>query len=154
MGFPYRGIFRRFAFGNRTCTSAGADWRKDSGVFSPRLWHHCTRCADWCRHTAIKLYSVLAALALYGLNVTALSGSARRIALIISLLVFAVLHVFVGLIQFGLGENFILIPSLQRVAGMDRASGLYVNPNHLAGLLEVLGIFGLSITCWSRWPMW
>ncbi|MDQ6656360.1 MAG: O-antigen ligase family protein, partial [Verrucomicrobiota bacterium] len=33
-------------------------------------------------------------------------------------------------------------------------SGFYVCPNHLAGLLEVLGIFGLSIACWSRWPVW
>jgi O-antigen ligase len=62
--------------------------------------------------------------------------------------------VIVGLVQFGLGKNFTLMPSLQSVAGIQRASGLYVNPNHLAGLLEVLGIFALSITCWSRWPSW
>ncbi len=100
------------------------------------------------------LYSVLAALALYGVTVTALSSSARRIALIIALLGFAVLHVLVSLVQFGLGENFTLIHSLQKVVGMQRASGLYLNPDHLAGLLEVLGILGLSITCWSRWPNW
>ena len=35
-----------------------------------------------------------------------------------------------------------------------RASGLYLNPAHLAGLLEVLGPLGLGITCWSRWPKW
>ena len=85
---------------------------------------------------------------------TALSNSARRIALLLSLLAFAVFHVLVGLVQFGSGENFTLIPSVDYVSGIQRASGLYVNPNHLAGLLEVLGIFALSITCWSRWPRW
>ena len=31
-----------------------------------------------------------------------------------------------------------------------RASGFYANPDHLAGLLEALGILGLSIACWAR----
>src|SRR6201999_4096797 len=35
-----------------------------------------------------------------------------------------------------------------------RASGFYICPNHLAGLLEILGVFGLSISLWSRWPIW
>ena len=26
--------------------------------------------------------------------------------------------------------------------------------DHLAGLLEIVGIFGLSISLWSRWPAW
>ena len=47
-----------------------------------------------------------------------------------------------------------LIPFLQRADYGHRASGFYVCPNHLAGVLEVLGIIGLSITCWSRWPVW
>lgn len=47
-----------------------------------------------------------------------------------------------------------LIPFLQRIDYGRRASGLYVCPNHLAGLLEVLGVFGLSLVCWSRWPTW
>jgi O-antigen ligase len=47
-----------------------------------------------------------------------------------------------------------LIPFLQRFDYGRRASGLYVCPNHLAGLLEVLGIFGLSIALWGRLPVW
>lgn len=47
-----------------------------------------------------------------------------------------------------------LISWLQRYDYGARASGFYVCPNHLAGLLEVLGIFGISIVCWSRWPVW
>src|SRR5439155_3983432 len=50
--------------------------------------------------------------------------------------------------------NFMLIPFLQRVDYGQRASGLYVCPNHLAGLLEVLAVFALTIVCWSRWPIW
>ena len=35
--------------------------------------------------------------------------------------------------------------SLSRIMVGRRASGLYVDPDHLAGLLEVLGILGLSV---------
>jgi len=101
------------------------------------------------------LYSVLAGLTLYGLTLSVLTGSAVRIALIVSLLGFAVVHVLVSVVQAGLGENYnMIIPSLGAARSDPRATGLYVNPNHLAGLLEVLGIFALSITCWSRWPSW
>ncbi|MGI8435953.1 MAG: O-antigen ligase family protein, partial [Chthoniobacterales bacterium] len=43
---------------------------------------------------------------------------------------------------------------LQRYDYGRRASGFYICPNHLAGLLEVVGVMGLSIVCWSRWPVW
>jgi O-antigen ligase len=70
------------------------------------------------------------------------------------LLAAALAHVFVGAIQFRSGNNFMPISLLQRFDYGRRASGFYVCPNHLAGLLEVLGVFGLSIVCWSRWPLW
>jgi O-antigen ligase len=99
------------------------------------------------------LYCVLAALAVYG--VTILLGNATlRLTIIVSLLVVAIAHVLIGMIQFTRGDNFMLIPFLQRADYGYRASGFYVCPNHLAGLLEVLGVFGLSIACWSRWPLW
>ena len=48
-----------------------------------------------------------------------------------------------------------LIPFLQRGGDYgQRASGFLVCPNHLAGFLEVVGILGLSLSCWSRWPLW
>lgn len=100
------------------------------------------------------LYSVLAALVVYGLTLTALSTAARRIALIIALLAFAICHVLLSLIQFGIGQNFIVVPFLQTLQIGDRGRGLYENPDHLAGLLEVIGILGLSIACWSRRPSW
>ena len=98
------------------------------------------------------LYLVLAALTIYGLTVTALSSPVRRIALIIFLLTFAICHVLVSLIQFGVGQNFIVVPFLQSLVVGNRARGMYENPDHLAGLLEVIGILGLSIACWSRRP--
>lgn len=100
------------------------------------------------------LYSLLAAVTLYGLTLTVLSTSRWRITLILSLLAFAIVHVLVSVIQAGWGENLMLVSSLENVEQSSRATGLYVNPDHLAGLLEVLGIFGLSITCWSRRPRW
>ena len=98
------------------------------------------------------LYFVLAALTLYGLTLSVLT-SGRRMALIVILMAFAVLHVLVAVIQAG-GENLTWTSFLEEITRASRASGFYVNPNHLAGLLEVLGILGLSITCWSRWPSW
>ena len=96
----------------------------------------------------------LAALLVYSLSSFYLSSSAQRIASICALLAFAVVHVLVSLIQAGLGENLIVVSSLEVVGHSSRGTGLFVNPDHLAGLLEVLGILGLSLACWSRWPSW
>ena len=63
-------------------------------------------------------------------------------------------EVVVGAIQFRSGTNFMLIPFLQRFDYGRRASGFYVCPNHFAGLLEVLGVFCVSLVCWGRWPVW
>ena len=98
------------------------------------------------------LYLVLAAVAIYGLTVTGMSSSTRRISLIIALLMFGVCHVLVATIQFGIGHNFIVTPFLKTLAVGERARGFYENPDHLAGLLEIIGIFGLSIAWWSRRP--
>jgi O-antigen ligase len=102
----------------------------------------------------LDLFSMVGALAVYGLIATVFTSTAVRSVIVGSFLCFAMVHVVVGLIQFSRGDNFMLIPFLQRTDYGQRASGFYVCPNHLAGLLEVLGIFGLSLTCWSRWPVW
>lgn len=101
------------------------------------------------------LYCVLGGLALYGIILTAFASSTRRIAVILGLLAFSTAHVLVSVVEFGLGRNYdLLIPALARIAHNPRAAGLFVDPDHLAGLLEVLGVLGLSITAWSRWPNW
>jgi len=100
------------------------------------------------------LFSALGALAVYGLTVTTLTSSTVRSGVFMALLTFALVHVVIGLIQFSRGDNFMLIPFLERADYSQRASGFYVCPNHLAGLLEVVGIFGVSLTFWGRWPIW
>ena len=98
------------------------------------------------------LLCALGALAVYAVTVTALRDSSRRIALLGILFAFALYHILAGLVQFGVGQNFIALPFLSGFAVTSRASGLYANPDHFAGLLEMLGVFALSLACWSRRP--
>jgi len=100
------------------------------------------------------IYSVLAGLIVYFVTASVLTESKRRMLVFGCLLAFALFQVGVGAIQFKNGDNFMPLSFLQRYDYGRRASGLYVCPNHLAGLLEVLAVFGLSFVCWSRWPQW
>ena len=101
------------------------------------------------------LLSAAGALVVYGLTTTVLTSSRARLAVVLTLLGVGLIHVMIGAIQFSQGNNFMLIPFLQRTDYYgERASGFYICPNHLAGLLEVLGIFGLALTCWGRLPLW
>jgi len=100
------------------------------------------------------IYSVQAGLIVYFFTCCVLTSAKARMSILACLLAAALAHVLVGAIQFRSGNNFMAIPFLQRFDYGRRASGFYVCPNHLAGLLEVLGMFGLSIVCWSRWPAW
>ena len=100
------------------------------------------------------VYSVLGGLVVYFFVACVLTSARQRIWLIVLLLALAIGHVLVGALQFRDGTNFMPISWLQRYDYERRASGFYGCPNHLAGLLEVLGIMGLSMVCWSRWPLW
>lgn len=100
------------------------------------------------------LCSVAAVLAVYLVTLSTFNRAGWRIALVVCLLGFAVFQVLVGLIQFGSGQNFAFLSFLQNLEVSHRASGLYANADHLAGLLELLGIYGLSITCWGRASGW
>jgi O-antigen ligase len=102
----------------------------------------------------IDIISVLGGLVLYLLVSCLLTNAKVRMWIFAGLLLAALAHVFVGVIQFRTGDNFMPIPFLQRFDYGRRASGFYICPNHLAGLLEVLGVFAISIVCWSRWPVW
>ena len=59
------------------------------------------------------LYCVLAALAVYGVTIL-LSNATLRLTIIVSLLALAIVHVLIGIVQFTRGDNFMLIPFLQR----------------------------------------
>ncbi|MDQ2918915.1 MAG: O-antigen ligase family protein, partial [Verrucomicrobiota bacterium] len=100
------------------------------------------------------LYSVLAGLVVYFYTACILTNARQRMIFIACLLVLALGHALVGAIQFRNGDNFMPISWLQRYDYQARASGFYVCPNHLAGLVEALGVLGLSIVCWSRLKTW
>ena len=100
------------------------------------------------------IYSVLGGLVVYLFTACILTSTKQRMLFICFLLFLAVGHSLIGAIQFRDNKNFMLISWLQRHDYERRASGFYICPNHLAGLLEVVGVMGLSIVCWSRWPMW
>lgn len=96
------------------------------------------------------LYLVLGCLCIYSLAANHLTSSKQRIFILGVLFVFAFAQLIVGVIQFKDGKQYMPIPWLVRVGYGSRASGLYICPNHLAGLLEVLGLMALSISVWSR----
>src|SRR5256714_9826610 len=100
------------------------------------------------------IYSVLGGLIVYWFVALYCTSAKRRAWVIITLLGLALVHVLIGAIQFRDGNNFMLIEFLQRVDYGRPASGFYACPNHLAGALEVLGVFGASLVCWSRFPTW
>ncbi|MDQ6623445.1 MAG: hypothetical protein M3Y86_08170, partial [Verrucomicrobiota bacterium] len=101
------------------------------------------------------LYLVLAELVIYGVVACLMTKPGPRIALITLLILCGGGHVVVGVVQTGFAQNYaMLVPSLAEVAPNVRGTGLYVDPDHLAGLLEILSILGLSLTCWSRRPGW
>ncbi len=100
------------------------------------------------------LYCTLAALGAYLLVSIGLVSSSRRVALLVLLWAFAAYQVFIGFVQFGVGQNFLGLPFLSQFEQTTRASGFYSNPDQFAGLLELLGIFALSVACWSRRPKW
>jgi O-antigen ligase len=100
------------------------------------------------------IYAVLGGLVVYLFVACILTNAKPRMFILLFLCVLGIIHAFIGALQFRDGTNFMPISFLQRVDYGRRASGLYICPNHLAGLLEVLGVFGLSIVCWSRWRPW
>ena len=100
------------------------------------------------------LYIVLGSLLVYGITATVFTGAKARMIVLCGLLVLGLAHVLIGAVQFRDGNNFMPISWLQREDYGRRASGFYVCPNHLAGMLEVVAIFGISMVCWSRIAVW
>lgn len=113
------------------------------GIFSPVVYL-----------ARVDIYSVLGGLLVYFLVATVLTSAKTRGWLLFFLLLVACVHVGIGAVQFRYDSNFMLISWLQRFDYGRRASGFYACPNHLAGFLEVIAIFGLSLVCWGRWPVW
>jgi O-antigen ligase len=67
------------------------------------------------------------------------------------LLALALIHAVIGAIQFKQHDNFMLLPGIMRPPFYEwRASGFYICPNHLAGLLEMVGLLALGQACWGN----
>lgn len=96
-------------------------------------------------------FTALAALVVYFLAALHFTGARERFALIAALLALAFFHVAAGAAQFRSGDDHMMIPWIVRpMQYFSRASGFYVSPDHLAGLLEMLAVLSLAIFCWSH----
>lgn len=98
-------------------------------------------------------YMVLGCLVVYLLTTLYISSSRLRMIVILALLVLAAVQVGVGLRQFQVGDEWMPF-GLPRATGGSRASGMFISPIHLAGYLEVVGLFAVSFTVWSAWKVW
>ena len=100
------------------------------------------------------LFMTLAALVVYLLSAVFLAETRSRHLLFAILFVFAGAHLACGVAQFTAAKGqFMFLPWIKRADYAWRASGFYLNPNHLAGLLEVLGVMATSLACWSNWRL-
>ncbi|EDY20278.1 O-antigen polymerase [Chthoniobacter flavus Ellin428] len=96
------------------------------------------------------LFMVLGALIVYLLTVMYYTDTRMRLALTGALLIVALVHVVIGAIQFKQADNFMLLPGIMRPPAYEwRASGFYICPNHLAGLLEMIAMLALGQACWG-----
>jgi O-antigen ligase len=98
-------------------------------------------------------FMVLGSLMVYLITALLMVKSQHRMQLLGVLLVVAIAQTAVGFIQFKNGDNFMLF-GYQRYDYQRRASGQYGCPNHLAGYLEVVALFGLSLVVWSKSRHW
>ncbi len=93
----------------------------------------------------------LAALLIYLLTAVHLTSTRARFTIIAALLGFAFFHIAVGAGQFRQGNDYMMLPWIVRPTQyFSRASGFYISPDHLAGLLEMLAVLSLAIFCWSN----
>ena len=99
-------------------------------------------------------YMTIGALLVYLCAAIHLQTSRERMSILWILLAFAACHAAVGAVQFKGKENYMLLSWIYRPDYGYRASGFYICPNHLAGLLEVLGMLALSVCCWGRGRPW
>ena len=98
-------------------------------------------------------YMVLACLTVYLLTALYITRTSLRTAVIVALLVLALVEVFIGLRQFRYADNWMPFGFIRGDYG-GRASGTFVSSITLAGYLEVVGIFALSLAVWSAWELW
>ncbi len=98
-------------------------------------------------------YMVLAALIAYLLTALYITQTRLRTTIIVALLLLALVEVFIGLRQFRFADNWMPFGFIRADYG-GRASGTFISSITLAGYLEAVGIFALSLAIWSKWETW
>lgn len=98
-------------------------------------------------------FMMLACLVVYLLTCFFLHQKNDRLTFVILLLAIAIVEIIFGSIQFTQSNGYMPFGFL-RGDNTQRASGMFVSPNHYAGYLEAVGIIALSLMLWSRWPLW
>lgn len=99
------------------------------------------------------IFLMLGCLLVYLLTASVFVAAGPRMTVVFSLLALAGVHTLVGVVQATQDDDFMLFgfmlfDFLPPPTG-SRASGLLINPNHLAGFLEIVGALGLSVAWWS-----
>ena len=116
-----------------------AGWVVARSQFSPVVY-----LARW------DLFLSLGALLAYLMTSCFFTRAKERLMVVGGLAGLAVVHAFIGGIQFKQGDDYMLLPGIIRSSWEWRASGFYIYPNHLAGLLEMVGMLSLALCCWGR----
>lgn len=98
--------------------------------------------------TVSHLLLLLSYLAAFFLALTVATEAERRRRLLLALLGLAAVEAFYGLFQFLTGGNRIY--TFENPFAHNRATGTYINPNHLAGLLALVLPLALSLAVASR----
>jgi len=117
-------------------------------VIGRTFWSPVEYLARW------DLFLALGALLAYFMTSRYFVRSHERLVVVGVLGALALVHVGIGAIQFKQDDNFMLIPWMIRSDWDWRASGFYIYPNHLAGLLEMVCFLALGICCWGRVQSW
>jgi len=99
------------------------------------------------------VYSMLACILGYALASFRLCEPRARGVVLWAIFALAVAEVLIGLRQFSVGDNWMPFGFI-RADYQRRASGTLISSIHLAGYLEVVGLFALSMAFWSRWRLW
>ena len=96
------------------------------------------------------LFSAVACLAVYLLFACHLTSPGIRLGWVTALAALALAGVLIGAQQVQMGGDWMPFGFLRPESYRGRATGFLICPNHLAGFLEVVGLFTLSILLWSR----
>lgn len=99
-------------------------------------------------------FVILGAFLTYLITAVHLVSPRQRLTLMWVLFALVLMHVATGVVQFKEKQNFMLLPWILRSDYDYRASGFYICPNHLAGLLELTGMLALSLAVWGRGKTW